>query len=230
MAARKTSQRAKKKSNYPKSLQDVIKFAQKNKALSAVIAMGVLVLVLLAFPFRFLIVPAVVNGQPIFSWQYISQLHQNSGQQVLSQLISEKLVEQEVAKQGIQITETEINQQLSQLEEQFGGESGGLEAVLALQGLGKDEFIKQLRLNLALEKLVKGTIQISEDDIAQELSENSDIYLDLSELDAATTAAENIRNSQLQDAFQAWFQELQAKANIQNFFSGSPSQAPGVAL
>lgn len=197
------------------------KFVNENKILTGIGAVVLTIVLLLAFPFRFLIVPAIVNGQPIFSWQYVSTLHKNSGQQVLNQIISEKLVEQEIAKQGIQVTQAEIDEQISQIEEQFGEEAGGLDALLALQGLSRDEFVKQLRLNTALEKIVKGTIEISEEEVAEELTTNTELYQDLAEVDAATTAAENIRNNRLQEAFQGWFQGIRETANIQNFFTSS---------
>jgi len=227
-AAKKTTPR---KKTTPKStdyqwVQTSLKYAQKSPTKTTLLGAAAVILILLAFPFRFLVVPAMVNGQPIFSWQYISKLHETSGPQILDQLISEKLVEQEIKKQGIQVTDAEINEQITQIETQFGEESGGLDSILALQGLTRSEFEKQLRLNISLEKLVKGNIEVTPEQIDAEISQNPDAYVDLSEVDAATSAAETVRNNRLQEAFQAWFQQVRLNANIKNSFAPSPPPLP----
>lgn len=187
-----------------------------------VAGVGILVLLLLAFPFRFLVMPAIVNGQPIWSLGYIAKLHQQAGQQVLDQMINEALIEQEVRKQGIQVTAAEVDQQLAKINAQLGNSSGGLEAALAFQGIDKDEFMRQLRLNLAMEKLVASTIQISDEEMAQELKDNASVYKGLAEADAATTAASNLRNQKLREAFGQWFDNLKASAKIHNFVVNPP--------
>lgn len=184
--------------------------------------MGILLLLLLAFPFRFLVMPAIVNGQPIWSLGYIAKLHQQAGQQVLDQMVNEALIEQEVRKQGIQVTAAEVDQQLAEINAQLGDSAGGLEAALAFQGINKDEFMRQLRLNLAMEKLVAGTIQISDEEITQEIKDNADVYKELAEVDAATTAASNLRSQKLREAFGQWFDNLKASAKIHNFVLNPP--------
>src|SRR3990167_5597953 len=174
---------------------------------------GILVLLLLAFPFRFLVVPAIVNGQPIWSWNYVGKLHQQAGKQVLDQMVNEALIEQEVRKQGVQVTAAEVDQQLAEINAQLGDSSGGLDAALAFQGIDKDEFMRQLRLNLAMEKLVAGTIQISDEEMAQELKDNGG---------TATTAASNLRSQKLREAFGQWFDNLKAGAKIHNFVVNPP--------
>jgi hypothetical protein len=174
---------------------------------------GILILLLLVFPFRFLVMPAAVNGQPIWSWNYVAKLHQQAGQQLLEQMINEALIEQEIRKQGIQVTAAEVDEQVAKINDQLGESSGGLEAVLALQGVNKSEFMRQVRLNLAMEKLVAGTIQISEEEIAQELKDNGG---------TATTAADNLRSQKLREAFGQWFDNLKAGAKIHNFVVNPP--------
>ncbi|MBI4035145.1 MAG: SurA N-terminal domain-containing protein [Candidatus Chisholmbacteria bacterium] len=182
------------------------------------IATATLILLLLAFPFRFLVVPALVNNQPIFFWQYAAKLHQQAGSQVLQQLINETLIEQEISKQGITITQSEIDQELANLEAQMTN-SGGLDALLTFQGITKPELIRQIKLNLGLEKLIKGTITITDAEVNQELEDNTNLYQGLSEVDSATTAAENLRQSKLRQAFTDWFEQLRAQAKISNFLN-----------
>jgi len=199
-----------------------LQYIKLHRHQTVAVAVAVLVLLILAFPLRVLVVPALVNGQPIFSWNYLGQLHRQAGQQVLEQMINEALIEQEITKQGIQITQAEIDQEIATITDQLGSESGGIDALLAYQGITKSEFTRQVRLQLAMEKLVKGTIQITDEQITQELKDNPQSYQDLSAADAATTAATNLRNSQLREAFNTWFDTLRAGAKVQNFFASPP--------
>jgi len=203
-----------------------VEYVKSHRNQTIATGVTVLALLILAFPLRILIVPALVNGQPIFSWDYIKALHRQSGKEVLDQIINEKLIEQEIKKQGIQITQAEIDQEITQISDQIGSESGGLDALLAFQGVNRDEFNRQVRLNLAMEKLVKSTIQITDEQIKQELADNKSTYKDLSPADAATTAASNLRNEQLRQSFNTWFESLRSSAKIQNFFVTPPVTLP----
>ncbi|MBI2009754.1 MAG: SurA N-terminal domain-containing protein [Candidatus Chisholmbacteria bacterium] len=226
MAARKRStrrrtRRSRRSSNVlaattknPESLQFSLDYVKKHQLKSGLIGALVIIALLLAFPLRFLVVSASVNGQPIYSWQYLSQLNKSAGSQTINQLISQKLIEQEIQKQGVQVTQAEIDAQMAQIESQFGEEGGGLDTVLAAQGLTRAQFTDQIRLNLGLEKLIKGTIQVTPEEIQAELTKNAELYESLSEADSATTAAENLRNDKMQAEFQTWFQKIKAEANI----------------
>lgn len=199
-----------------KRIKVIRKFVLKNRAKSIAIVAGVIVVSLLAFPFRYLVMPALVNGQPIFSWQYLAALHKNAGQQVITQLINEALIEQEITKQNIMIAQADVDAEIKKIESQLG-EGGSLDSLLSFQGLSRDAFIKNLRLNLALEKLVKSNIEVTDEEIQKELTSNPSAYKDLAELDAATSAAEAIRQQKLPEIFSKWFEELKAKASIKNF-------------
>lgn len=201
-------------SQTPQQFNAALDYVKHNQLKTGLIGALVIIVLLLAFPLRFLVIAATVNGQPIYSWQYLNQLNKSAGSQVINQLVSEKLIEQEIAKQGVQVTQAEVDAQIAQIESQFGEESGGLGAVLSAQGLTREQFEKQIRLNLGLEKLVKGTIEISPEDVQKELSDNAELYAELSELDAATTAAENLRSDRMQEEFQTWFQQIREQANL----------------
>lgn len=192
---------------------------QKNKVIVGVVGVAAIILLLLAFPLRFLIAPAIVNSQPIFSWQYVAELHKKAGNEILTQMINQKLIEQEVASQNIQITEDEVNGQIKQIEDRIGTESGGLDGMLALQGMKREDLIKQIRLNLSLEKLVKGTITVSDEEVKEELKDHATQYITLTEADAATMAAETIRQGKMNAAFSTWFQKIKSNAKIQNVFA-----------
>ena len=197
----------------------------RNKPLVGAIGVAVIILLLLAFPFRFLVVPAIVNGQPIFSWQYVGELHKRAGDEIMTQMINQKLLEQEIASQNIQVSQAEVDGQLKKIEDQIGTQSGGLDAMLASQGMNKDELVKQIRFNSSLEKLVKGTITVADEEINKELEDNPNEYQNRAQVDAATTAAEKIRQQNMSAAFNKWFQDVKNRAKISNSF-----QAPLLPL
>ena len=199
-------------------------FSTRSKTLA--ILTGLLVLVLLAFPLRFLIMPALVNGQPIFSWSYVLKLHQKAGPQILDQMVNEMVIEQEIAKQKIVVTPDEINAEITQIEDQVGSASGGLNSLLALQGMTRDQFTQQVRLELSMEKLIRDTIQVSDADVKQELASNASTYTGLSLEQATATATDAVKDQKMREAFTSWFEALRQQAKVANFFTNPPLQLP----
>src|SRR5690349_432485 len=81
-----------------KVVEPVVKsISGTNPAQTFNLVVGALVVVVLALGFmryKYLFVPAVVNGSPIYSWQYVKVLNQTAGKQVMDQLVVEKLIAQ----------------------------------------------------------------------------------------------------------------------------------------
>src|SRR4030042_6701327 len=106
------------------------KFTKKN-----MLILGALTIILLtAISYRYLLVPATVNGKPLFIWSYLVQLHKNYGKQVMNQLVDIELLNQQAEKSGVVIDPSEVEKEYSDLSAQVA-DSGGIEAFLASQGM-----------------------------------------------------------------------------------------------
>jgi len=89
--------------------------------------------------------------------------------QVVRALIDEKLQMQEAARSGIQISPSEIEQAMGDIEKQRGMESGGIYAHLDRHHIPRETFLTQLQSQIAwsrvISRKVKPLVHLSEDEV-----------------------------------------------------------------
>ena len=135
-------------------------------------------------------IAAVVNDEVISAYDLNSRLRlvvttsrldsspealQRLGPQVLRTLVDEKLKLQAAKQFSIALTETELQNALSSLEQQNNLAPGQLDAFLNQSGISKEELIKQIRAEVSWVKTVQRKmgplINIGEEEITQRLRE-----------------------------------------------------------
>jgi len=122
-------------------------------------------------------VVAEVNGEPITRKDWLAILIQRSGQQVLEQLIDERIVEQALRARGIRVEPAEVERRLQQLQETLGGPKAFQEWLLS-QNTDLASFRHWLELDIGVERLVEKEVRVSEEDIQRRyLQENRRITL-----------------------------------------------------
>ena len=200
----------------PNSGFDILKNSLKKKHTlrMAIIAVVLIVLGTFALKYRYFVVPATVNGQPIFAWNYVAKLHQLAGEQILNQLIAERVILQEAMKNGVSVTPEEFDAEVKKVEDQLT-ESGGLDTFLTSQSMTRKEFESQMRLSLMVKKLVETEVSVSDDEINKEYTENATDYTDMDENQAKQKIQLNLREQKIQEEITPWLEGLKTNANIQ---------------
>jgi hypothetical protein len=107
---------------------------------------------------------AVVNGERITEREYYYRLDQAYGNAIISQLIEETLIRQQAEKEGITVTEEEIQSDLDEIVEQVGGQEQ-LDASLEAYNLTIDDLKRQIELDIISTKLLEPTLEYTEDDV-----------------------------------------------------------------
>lgn len=182
-----------------------------------VIATTLLLILVGAFRYRYLLVPASVNGEPIFIWEYLTKLHQIAGDQVMGQVITERLIFQTARDQGVTVTPADLDTEKQKLEEQFA-ESGGLEAILNSQGMTRSEFDRQMRLSLLVREILAQSASISADQVNAEYEGNQSQYADLQEDEAKDKIREMLVNRYAQEQVTPWLEDVRTNARIAIYF------------
>lgn len=171
------------------------------------------------------IVAATVNGSPITNLELQMRLNKQFRSQTLTQLINEKIILTEAAKNNALATEEEINKKISEIEAQVGG-AQGLDSLLAQQGQNRDSIRQQLRLQASIEKLYAQEATVSAEEVAKFIEENKQSlpsYDGKDQLSASESAklekeaTDALKSQKLTQIFSQKFQDLRSKAKIQIF-------------
>lgn len=189
-------------------------FGEQKVRRMAIISVVLILVGAIGLRYKYFIVPAAVNGQPIFFWEYFSKLHQIAGTQVLDQIVSERVISQEALRLGVVVTQAQINEEEQKIEEQFA-QSGGLEAILASQGITKNEFERQLRLSLFVRSILTDEVTVDEDEVNLEYEETKDQYTDLEESEAKNQIREALQYQRIQSQITPWLENLKASAQVE---------------
>lgn len=164
-----------------------------------------------------LLVAAVVDGKPIFSWELNGVMADRYGKQTLEGMISERLIASEANKQGVVVSPGDIKNREDEIVKGLG--SGmPLEEILKIQGLSKDEFDRQITLQLTVQKILGKDLVITQDDIDTYIASNRATLSATEEAALQMEAKQAILDTKIGEKLQPWFNELKAKAKILRFF------------
>lgn len=191
---------------------------QKSKKMQWKVIAGVLGLLLIGLiaANKGLLVAAVVNGKPIFTWQLNSAMRNRFGQQTLEGMIGEQLIADQARESGVTVTQQDVD---AKQQEVLGslGEDVKLDDLLKFQGLTKADFVNQLRLQLLVEKLLTKDLVITDADVQQYIATNSATLTATDPAKLKQEATQAIKTSIVNEKLQTWFAEVRQKAKVLKF-------------
>ena len=182
------------------------------------VIVGVLVLLFIGLlaANKGLLVAAVVNGKPIYSWQLNSALRNRFGQQTLEGMIGEQLIADQAQSSGVTVTQADIDAKQAEVLGSLGADVK-LDDLLKFQGLTKSDFINQLKLQLLVEKLLTKDMKISDEDVKQFIATNGATLTATDPAKLKMEAIQAIKTSVVNEKLQTWFTEIRQKAKILKF-------------
>ncbi len=173
-------------------------------------------ILLLALYKKSLFIAAVVNGAPITNLELQMKLNDQFRTQILNQMINEKIIINEAAKNNALPTQQEVNKRISELEASVGGKDA-LNSLLSQQGQTISSLREQVMVQLAITKLYEKNATVSAEEISKFIVGNK---AQLQATDSASQEKEaenNLKQQKLSQIFSQKFQELKQKANIKVF-------------
>ena len=163
-----------------------------------------------------MVVAAVVNGRPIFRWELNKILVSRFGTQTLEGMISERLVADAAASTGIQVSKDEVAAKTAEIVKSLGG-GMSIEDLLKYQGMTKQDFENQIRLQMTVEKVLARDLTITEGDIDNFIATNRATLTATEAAGLRTEARAAIIGNHVNERLQPWFMELKDKAKILRF-------------
>lgn len=228
MIKKKTTRRSLKKeilapdatTDLPPSLMDnsEIKSAPNSyERLPWTLGLVALALVVLFLTHKSWLVVAMVNNQPIFSWDFNSAMANRFGKQTLEGMISESLINEEAKKAEVSVTQAEVDAKEAQLLKSFGADVK-LDDILKYQGMTREDFDKQMRIQLLVQKIMEKDIKLSDKDVDDFIASNGATLTATEPAQLREEAKQALLDQKVSSGAQAWFTAIRAKAKIVRFF------------
>ncbi|OGH13790.1 MAG: hypothetical protein A2687_03300 [Candidatus Levybacteria bacterium RIFCSPHIGHO2_01_FULL_38_26] len=224
MAARKATSKRTKSTNVSAWEPNKETFASGRKSRqlfskrNVFIALGIVIIVGILYYFRGLFVVALVNGQPITRFEVIQELEKRGGEQTLSSLVTQALIVQEAGRQGVNVTEAEIDEEVKKLEDTLKQQGQNLDDALMFQGTTREKFREQIRVQKLVEKMLADEIKVTDKEITDYIQQNKDtIPATMSPSEVTSSAKQALEDQKMSVKVQEWLQKLQEAAQIQYF-------------
>lgn len=179
-----------------------------------VLLVGTLVF-LLAKRYRGLVLAGIVNKSPISRFELNQVLAKRYGKAILDELINERLLLQAAKENKVEISEKDIDAEITKLEETLGGKEN-LNTAMEQYGLSADDLRTQIRLRLLQTRLADKvvTVEVSEEEIKKSFDDNKALYEGKKFDDVKEQIRAELLTQKSQQEFGRWFQEYKAKAQI----------------
>ncbi len=175
---------------------------------------GIIVGVL--FAYQGMPIAATVNGQPIFRWEIANILFQRYGQQTIQGVITERLIASEAQKSGVAVSQSDIDAKAQQILSSFGSNMS-VDDFLKFQGMQKQDFDNQIKLQLTVEQLLSKDLKITDDDVTAYIATNQATLTATDPAKLRDEARNAIKDEKISEKVQEWLQELKSKASIKSF-------------
>ncbi len=201
-----------------------IEYSKKNtpaffKSSTKIIILIVIFFLAGAFIFKnkHLFLAGMINYRPVTSLELYNRMVKQSGKQTFEQMIVEKLILSEAKKRNINVTQTEIDQDVSEIEKGLG-QNISLNDALAQQGMTISDLHDQVRLRLTANKLVETNLTATDEEIAKYITDNKDFLpKDQDEKTQKEEVAKILKNQKASTAIQKLIEELKSAAKIKTF-------------
>lgn len=181
--------------------------------------LGALLIIGLLYSYKSQFIVATVNSRPITRWALVKELESQGKNQAVDSLISQGLVLQEAKNKKVNISKEELDKEVKKIRKSFETGAQKLEDILKQQNITYKVFLKQVKLQLIMNKLISGDIKVSEDAINKYIEENRSFYPEeTTEADLKTSAVEQLKQKELNIKVQKLLDDLKTKANI-NYFN-----------
>lgn len=191
---------------------------KKPKPFVITIGVAVLLIIVALFFAKGLFIAATVNGSPISRLSVIKELEKQGGKQALEAIIDKKLIETELNKQKISVTQEEVDEEIKKIEAQVASQGGTLEMALTQQGMTEEKLREQITIQKKLEKLLADTVVITDTEIDAYIKDSkATLPKDVKMEDFKKQIGEQLKQQKFQQEAQKWVSDLTTSAKIKYY-------------
>ena len=195
------------------------KFLKKFFAKKSVIASLIVVFILVLFYFaRSLFFAAWVNGRPISRLSLTRELEKQGGQQVLDSLVERALVYSEAKKSNIKVEQSEIDNEIKNIEEMISAQGLTLDEALQFRNQTRTDLVDQIKIQKLVEKLLASKIVMTDAELKDYFDKNKSLFGQNPVFDTVKDQVkEQVFQQKLSEQYSTWITDLKTKAKILYF-------------
>jgi len=162
-----------------------------------------------------LVVAATVNNKPIWRWQLVSELEKQGGKQVLDNLVTQQLILQEAQKQGVVITDDDLNKEVEAIEANLKTQGGDLDSLLSFQGQTREDFRESLRTRILIKKILADKATVTDEEARKFFDENKTQFPANSKYeDVQGEVKETLVEQKIGQVYQEWIDQVKANSQV----------------
>ena len=161
---------------------------------------------------------AKVNGRPISRLEYIKELEKNDKGMVLDNMITKAIIFQEADKNGIKISDSDIQTELGNIRLSVESQGTTLEEILLYQGITYEQLLENIEIQKILEIILKDNIVVTDEEVEEMYEENKDIYgNDKSYEELKESIRYQLMQSKITDSYKSWLDGKKSSSIIQKY-------------
>lgn len=161
---------------------------------------------------------AKVNGKVITRLEFYKELEKNEGDAILEDMITKKLIFQEAENSNISISASEIESEINVIRNTVSQQGSSLEDILSYQGITYEQLLENIKIQKILEKLLEGSIEVTDEDIRTRYDENRDIYGNDKTFDELKEDIKyQLYQEEITAVYRNWIEEKRASAVIEKY-------------
>lgn len=187
----------------------------KNKKLLYVVV-GLLAVSAFLIANKSWVVAGIVNGKPIWGWELNKVMADRFGKQTLEGMISERLIADEANKQGVSVSKSDVDKKQAEILKTLGA-NVSVDELLKYQGITRNDFDNQIKLQLTVQKILGKDLVITDDDVTRFIATNGATLTATDPAMLREEAKQAMLDAKVGEKLQSWFLELKNKAKVLRF-------------
>ncbi len=175
-------------------------------------------LYLLAQKYRGLILAGTVDSSPISRSELNKKMVEKYGAQTLDEIINERILEGQLKKNNISISDQEVNDEMAKVIKDYGGEEA-FKSALSQYGLTEDKAKDSIKQSLGLKKLVEMNykVEITADQIKKYFDDNKTQFTDKKLEEVSDSIKDTLYQQEIYAKTQEWFTGVRKAAKVVTF-------------
>lgn len=180
----------------------------------AILVAAVLITGALGYFYKGFFIAASVNGHLVSRMAVIEELENKSGEKALTSLITERLINEEITKNKITVSDDEVNQDIKDIEIRVSTQGQTLDALLTEQGMTRADLIEQISTQKKIEKILADKIQVTDSDIDKYINDNKIKIPKGQEVESRDGIKNQLEQEKFQQEVSLWINGLRSQAEI----------------